>query len=61
MDKAILSIFKLFNEVDDYFDRTNVIESNSECHKIVEEASQKIDEGRSSCIRGSRKTRRMPT
>ena len=47
MDKAILSIFKLFNEVNDYFDRTNVIESNSECHKVVEEVSQKIDEGRS--------------
>ena len=47
MDKAILSIFKLFNEVNDYFGRTNVIESNSECHKVVEEVSQKIDEGRS--------------
>lgn len=46
MDKAILSIFKLFNEVNDYFSRTNVIESNSECHKVVEEVSQKIDEGR---------------
>ena len=47
MDKAILSIFKLFNEVNDYFTRTNVIEPNSECHKVVEEVSQKIDEGRS--------------
>jgi putative ABC transport system ATP-binding protein len=47
MDKAILSIFKLFNEVNDYFTRTNVIEPNSECHKVVEEVSQKIDKGRS--------------
>ena len=47
MDKVILSIFKLFNEVDDYFGRTNVIESNSECNKFVETVSQKIDEGRS--------------
>jgi putative ABC transport system ATP-binding protein len=47
MDKAILSIFKLFNEVNDYFGRTNVIEPNSECRKVVEEVSQKIDEGRS--------------
>ncbi len=47
MDKAILSIFKLFNEVDDYFDGTNVLESNSESHKVIEEVSQKIGEGRS--------------
>jgi putative ABC transport system ATP-binding protein len=46
MDKVILSIFKLFNEVDDYFDRTNVIEPKSECHKVIEEVSQKIGEGR---------------
>ncbi len=47
IDKAILSIIKLFNEVNDYFDRTNFIESNSECHKVVEEVSQRIDESRS--------------
>ena len=47
MDKAILSILKLFNEVNDYFSKTNIIESNSECHKVVAEVSQKIDEGRS--------------
>ena len=47
MDKAILSIFKLFNEVKDYFGRTNFIESNSECYKVVNEVSQKIAEGRS--------------
>jgi putative ABC transport system ATP-binding protein len=47
IDKAILSIFKLFNEVNNYFARTNFIASNSECHRVVEEVSQKIDEGRS--------------
>ena len=47
MDKAILSIFKLFNEVKDYFGRTNFIESNSDCYKVVNEVSQKIAEGRS--------------
>jgi len=47
IDKVILSIIKLFNEVNDYLDRTNFIESNSECHKVVEEISQKIDESRS--------------
>jgi putative ABC transport system ATP-binding protein len=50
MDKAILSIFRLFDEVNDYVDRTKIIESNSECHKVVETASQKIDEGRSLVI-----------
>jgi hypothetical protein len=29
MDKAILSIFRLFDEVNDYVDRTKIIESNS--------------------------------
>ncbi len=47
MDKTILSIFKLFNKVEDYFERTNVIESNFGFLKVVEEVSQKIDEGRS--------------
>jgi putative ABC transport system ATP-binding protein len=47
MDKAILSIFKLYNEVDEYFGRTNFIEPNSACHKVVEEVSEKIAEGRS--------------
>jgi hypothetical protein len=45
MDKAILSIFKLFNEVNAYFGIANVKESNSDCYKVVEEVSQKIDEG----------------
>ena len=47
MDKAILSIFKLYNEVDEYFGRTNFIEPNSACHKVVEDVSEKIAEGRS--------------
>ena len=47
MDKAILSIFKLYNKVDEYFDRTNFIEPNSTCHKVVEDVSEKITEGRS--------------
>ena len=47
MDKAILSIFKLYNEVDEYFGRTNFIEPNSTCHKVVEDVSEKIAEGRS--------------
>jgi putative ABC transport system ATP-binding protein len=47
MDKAILSIFKLFNEVNSYFNRTNVIEQDSACHKVIEEATHKIDDGRS--------------
>ena len=46
LDRALLSIFKLFNEVNDYFSRTNFIEPNSECHKVVEEVSQKIYAGR---------------
>jgi putative ABC transport system ATP-binding protein len=47
MDKAILSIFKLFNEVNGYFSRTKVIEPKSECYKVVKEVSQKIVEARS--------------
>jgi putative ABC transport system ATP-binding protein len=47
MDKAILSIFTLFNEVNGYFSRTKVIEPKSECYKVVEEVSQKIVEARS--------------
>ena len=47
MDKAILSIFKLFNEVNGYFNRTNVMEPNSACHKVIDETIHKIDEGRS--------------
>ena len=46
IETAILSIFKLFNKVNDYFSRTNIMESNSECHKVVEEVKQKIDEGK---------------
>ncbi len=46
LDRVVLSIFKLFNEVNDYFSRTNVIEPNSECHRVVEEVSQKIYAGR---------------
>jgi putative ABC transport system ATP-binding protein len=46
MDKAILSIFKLYNEVDEYFGRANFIEPNSMCHKVVEDVSEKIAEGR---------------
>ena len=46
LDKAILSIFKLFNDVNDYFSRTNIIEPNSECRKVIEGVSQKISEGR---------------
>jgi putative ABC transport system ATP-binding protein len=47
MDKAILSIFKLFIEVNGYFSRTNVIEPDSACHKVIEEATHKIDNVRS--------------
>jgi putative ABC transport system ATP-binding protein len=46
MDKAILSIFKLYNEVDEYFDQVNFIEPNSTCHKVVEDLSEKIAEGK---------------
>ena len=46
LDKAILSIFKLFNQVDDYFSQTNVIEPNSPCHRVFEEVTQKIDKGK---------------
>jgi len=46
LDKAILSIFKLFNQVDDYFSQTNVIEPNSPCNKVIEEVTQKIDQGK---------------
>ena len=46
IETAIISIFKLFNKVNDYFSKTSVMESNSECHKVVEAASQKIDEGK---------------
>ncbi len=47
MDKAILSIFQLFSEVDKYFDQTKVIEPNSECHKVIEDVTKKIIQGRS--------------
>lgn len=47
MDKAILSIFKLFNQVNGFFNTTNVIESDSACHKVIEEATHKIDDGKS--------------
>jgi putative ABC transport system ATP-binding protein len=47
MDKAILSIFKLYTEVDEYFDQTSFMEPNSFCHKVVEDVSEKIAEGRS--------------
>ncbi len=47
MDKAILSIFKLFNQVNGYFNTTNIIEPDSACHKVIEEATHKIDDGRS--------------
>ena len=47
MDKEILSIFKLYNELDKYFRRTKLIEPNSVCYKVVEEVSKKIDNGRS--------------
>jgi len=44
LDKTILSIFKLFNNINGYFARTNVIESKSECSKVVKGLSQKIAE-----------------
>ena len=47
MDKTILSIFKLYNELDKYFRRTKLIEPNSVCYKVVKEVSKKIDNGRS--------------
>ena len=47
MDKAILSIFKLYNEVDVYFGQTSFVGPNSTCHRVVEEVSEKIAEGRS--------------
>lgn len=46
MDKAILSIFRLFNQVNAYFNTTNIIESDSACHKVIEETTHKIDDGR---------------
>ncbi len=46
MDKAILSIFKLFNQVDDYFTQTKVIGPNSSCHRVIEEVNQKIEKGK---------------
>ena len=47
IDKVILSIFKLFNEVNGYFRRTNIIEPGSACHKVIEDTTKKIDDGRS--------------
>ena len=46
LDKAILSIFKLFNQVDDYFSQTKVIEPNSPCQRVFEEVTQKIEKGK---------------
>ena len=46
MDKEILSIFKLFDEVNGYFYRINVLE-DSNCHKVIEETKHKINNGRS--------------
>jgi len=46
MDKTILSIFKLFNEINRYFARTNVIDSKSDCSKVVKDLLQKIAEAR---------------
>jgi hypothetical protein len=60
MDKAILSIFRLFNEVNDYFLKVNVLEPNNGLYEVVEETSKKIDAGRSLVARGPRKTRSLP-
>jgi putative ABC transport system ATP-binding protein len=46
LDKAILSIFKLFYEVNDYFNRTNIVENTDGLSTVVTEISQKIAEGR---------------
>jgi len=46
LDKVVLSIFKLFNEVNGYFNRNNIIEPGSTCHKVIEDATKKIDDGR---------------
>jgi putative ABC transport system ATP-binding protein len=47
MDKTILSIFKLFNEVSSYFLGNSTIKTSDDLRSIVEETSRKIDEGRS--------------
>jgi hypothetical protein len=44
MDKAILSIFKLFNEVNDHFNKTNRRKADG-LLQSCEEISQKIAEG----------------
>src|SRR4030042_1019458 len=46
LDKVILSIFKLFNEVNDYFNKTNIVENADGLATVFEEISQKIAEGR---------------
>ncbi len=46
LDKTILSIFKLFNQIDDYFSQTKVIEPNSPCQRVFEEVTQKIEKGK---------------
>ena len=46
LDKVILSIFKLFNEVNDYFNKTNIVENADGLSTVFEEISQKIAEGR---------------
>jgi putative ABC transport system ATP-binding protein len=46
MDKTVLSIFKLFNEANDYLYKTNITETADGLQKVIEETSQKIADGR---------------
>ena len=46
LDKTVLSIFKLFDEANDYLNRTWVTENADGLQKVVEETAQKIAEGR---------------
>jgi putative ABC transport system ATP-binding protein len=46
LDKTVLSIFKLFDEANDYLNRTCVTENADGLQKVVEETAQKIAEGR---------------
>ena len=46
LDKTVLSIFKLFDEANDYLNRTCVTENADGLQTVVEETAQKIAEGR---------------
>jgi putative ABC transport system ATP-binding protein len=46
MDKTVLSIFKLFDEANDYLNKNSITETADGLQKVVEETAQKIADGR---------------